>query len=109
MHTTLVHVWVVPDQVRAFRTATLQNRAGTIREPGNLRFDILEDANDPTKFILFEVFVDDAAAKAHKATEHYAQWRGAVAPWMARAREAHRVHIVAPLDPSIWKDDSATR
>lgn len=107
MHTTLVHVWVKPEHIKAFRTATLENRGGSIHEPGNLRFDLLEESGTPGKFILLEVFRDEAAARAHKATEHYLRWRETVAPWMAQPRQGQRYEIVAPLAPAAWKDPSS--
>jgi len=58
-----------------------------VREPGNLRFDVLQDPQDQAHFILYEAYQDEAAAKAHKETEHYLLWRETVADMMARPRE----------------------
>jgi autoinducer 2-degrading protein len=83
---TLVHVRVLPDRVDAFIAATRANHLASIREAGNLRFDVLQDPDDPTRFILYEAYADAAAAAAHKGTPHYAAWREVVAPLMAEPR-----------------------
>ncbi len=86
MQVTLVHVRVVPGQEDAFIEATRRNHEASVREPGNLRFDVLRSADDPSGFVLYEAYADDAAAKAHKQTDHYLAWRDAVAPMMAEPR-----------------------
>ncbi len=86
MHVTLVHVRVLPDQVDAFVDATRENHEGSVREPGNLRFDVLHDPADPTRFLIYEAYVDAELAGAHKATAHYLAWRERVAPMMAEPR-----------------------
>lgn len=87
MQVTLVHVHVVPEHVEDFVAATRRNHEGSVAEPGNVRFDILQSADDPTRFVFYEAYVDAAAARAHKETAHYAAWRDAVAPWMAEPRQ----------------------
>lgn len=94
MHVTLVHVRVVPDQLEAFLEASRSNHAGSIREPGNVRFDVLRDPADPTHFVIYEVFVDEEAAAAHKATAHYLAWRDTVAPMMVEPRRGDRWEAV---------------
>ncbi len=86
MHVTLVHVRVLPARVDDFIAATRANRVASVREPGNVRFDVLQDAGDPTRFILYEAYADAPAAGAHKETNHYRAWREAVAPMMAEPR-----------------------
>ncbi len=86
MQVTLVHVRVVPGREAAFVEATRRNHEASIREPGNLRFDVLRSADDPSCFVLYEAYADSAAAKAHKDTEHYLAWRDAVADLMAEPR-----------------------
>ena len=86
MHVTLVHVHVLPEHADAFVEATRLNHVASTREPGNLRFDVLRLAEDPTRFVLYEAYVDEAAARAHKETKHYAAWRDAVTDWMAEPR-----------------------
>ena len=90
MHVTLVHVRVLPDRQEAFFEAIRANHAGSVREPGNLRFDVLRDPGDPTRFLIYEVFADEDAAAAHKATAHYLAWRDRVAPMMAEPRRGDR-------------------
>ncbi len=87
MQVTIVHVWVKPESVQAFIDATRANHEASIREPGNRRFDVLQDAGDPTKFVLYEVYASAEDAAAHKATPHYLAWRETVADMMARPRE----------------------
>ena len=90
MHVTLVHVRVLPDHLDAFLEASRVNHEGSVHEPGNLRFDVLRDPDDPTRFLIYEVFVDDATAAAHKSTAHYLAWRDLVAPMMAEPRRGDR-------------------
>ncbi len=86
MHVTLVHVRVKPERVADFIAACRENHEHSIREAGNRRFDILQDAADPTRFILYEAYATAEAAAAHKATAHYLAWRDAVAEMMAEPR-----------------------
>jgi autoinducer 2-degrading protein len=96
MFVTLVHVHVRPEHVQDFIEATRRNHEASVQEPGNVRFDVLQSAEDPTRFILYEAYVDEAAAAAHKATAHYVAWRDAVAPWMARPRQGVHYHGLFP-------------
>lgn len=93
-----VDVAVVPDQLDAFLAATEANAAASRREPGILRFDVLTDRADPGHVVLVEIYRDEAAAAAHKETAHYATWRDAVAPLMARPRAATRYLNHSPAD-----------
>lgn len=86
MHVTFVHVRVLPGRVDDFIAATRANHLASVREPGNVRFDVLQDPEDPTRFILYEAYADSSAAGAHKETDHYRTWREAVAPMMAEPR-----------------------
>ena len=79
----LVHVHVKPDCSEAFREASLENAKNSIKEPGIARFDVLQDNDDPNRFILNEVYRDADAPAAHKETAHYAVWRDTVADMMA--------------------------
>jgi len=81
-----VHVRVKPDCVEAFRAATLVNARLSLLELGVLGFDVLQQADDPAKFVLLEIYRDAAAAAAHKETPHYPVWRDTVAPMMAEPR-----------------------
>lgn len=87
MHVTLVHVHVKPESLTEFIEACRLNHEGSIAEPGNRRFDVLQDAVDPGHFVLYESYVSEAAARAHKETAHYAAWRDTVASMMASPRK----------------------
>lgn len=93
-----VHVHVKPESVEAFTTATLANARASIREPGIARFDIVQQADDPARFVLVEVYRTAAAPAAHKETAHYAAWRDAVAPMMAEPRTSVKFANVFPDD-----------
>jgi (4S)-4-hydroxy-5-phosphonooxypentane-2,3-dione isomerase len=87
MHVTLVKVSVKPDRVNDFIEASRANHEGSVDEPGNRRFDILQDPGDPTRFILYEAYASADDAAAHKQTPHYLAWRDAVAEMMAEPRQ----------------------
>ena len=97
-----VYVHVKPEHREEFIAASLENARNAIREPGNLRFDVLQQADDPNRFILYEVYRDRAGADAHKATAHYARWRDAVAPWMAEPRQGVKHAPLFPPRPDQW-------
>jgi len=86
MQVTIVHIHVKPEHLDAFVEATRVNHAGSIREPGSLRFDVLQSPDDPTRLLLYEAYTDATAAAAHKETAHYAAWREATAEWFAEPR-----------------------
>lgn len=86
MHVTIVYVSVKPDKVEAFQEASRLNHENSVREPGNLRFDMLQSANDPTQFVFYEAYKTQQDAAAHKETAHYLAWRDTVADWMAEPR-----------------------
>lgn len=95
----LVHVHVRPEHAAAFVEATGRNHAGSIREPGNVRFDVLRSVEDPDRFVLYEWYVDEAAAAAHKETAHYAAWQAAVADWLVEPRVGVRYDGLFPETP----------
>lgn len=88
MIATLVYVDVKPECVEAFEKITVYNHNNTRKESGNVRFDVLRSNDNPTQFVLYEVFADEQAAAAHKTTEHYLKWRAEVADYMASPRHA---------------------
>jgi Uncharacterized conserved protein len=102
MIVTCVHVHVRPGRVDDFIKASEANHKESVKEPGNLRFDLLQDANDPEKFMLYEAYESEEAAAAHKNTAHYATWRDTVADWMAEPRKGVKYNIVVPADKSQW-------
>jgi quinol monooxygenase YgiN len=93
-----VHVHVKPEYVDAFIAATAENAKQSVQEAGIARFDVIQQADDPTRFILVEVFrtADDPAR--HKETAHYARWRDAVAPMMAEPRSSVKYVNIFPED-----------
>jgi autoinducer 2-degrading protein len=93
-----VDVAVVPDKVEDFLAATEDNAAASRQEPGIVRFDVIRDRADETHVMLVEIYRDEAATAAHKETAHYQTWRDAVAPMMARPRQATRFVNVSPDD-----------
>ena len=96
MIATIVHVYVKPEFIESFIAATKINHENSVRESGNLRFDILQDASDPSKFTLYEAYATEEAVLGHKETKHYLQWRDTVAPWMAKPREGVKHKILFP-------------
>jgi autoinducer 2-degrading protein len=93
-----VHVHVKPECVIAFKAATLTNASASIREPGVARFDVVQQTDDPARFVLVEAYRTAAAPDAHKETAHYAAWRDAVAPMMAAPRTSVKFANVFPTD-----------
>jgi len=96
-----VHVHVRPEAVEAFRAATTANASDSLREPGVARFDVIQRQDDPSRFVLVEVYRTVEAVAAHKETAHYAAWRDAVADLMAEPRSSVKYHDVYP-DESRW-------
>lgn len=96
-----VQVQVKPDQVDAFRAATIENARQSVDEPGVARFDVVQQADDPTRFVLVEVYRSAEAAGAHKETRHYQVWRDAVAGMMAAPRSSVKFDAVFP-DADGW-------
>ncbi|NLF02208.1 MAG: antibiotic biosynthesis monooxygenase [Anaerolineales bacterium] len=96
-----VHVHVKPDAVEAFKAATIENARHSVQEPGIARFDVVQQQDDPTRFVLVEVYRSVQATAAHKETAHYAAWRDAVADMMAEPRSSVKYGAVFP-DESGW-------
>ena len=93
-----VQVHVKPECVAAFTAATVANARESVREPGIARFDVVQQADDPTRFVLVEVYRTAEAPAAHKATAHYANWRDTVAPMMAEPRGSVKFSNLFPDD-----------
>ncbi len=98
MHIVLVSVHVKPEFIEAFKEATLENARNSIQEPGIARFDVIQQVDDPTKFILVEVYKNDEAPARHKETAHYLKWRDTVAEMMAEPRQGVRYRNLFPED-----------
>ncbi|UCE47835.1 MAG: antibiotic biosynthesis monooxygenase [Phycisphaerales bacterium] len=93
-----VHVHVKPDQVEAFRQASLENARNSVQEPGIARFDVIQQQDDPTRFILVEVYRTLEDPGRHKETAHYQKWRDTVAQMMAEPRSSIKYSNVFPDD-----------
>jgi autoinducer 2-degrading protein len=89
-----VHVHVKPDCVEAFREATIENARNSVKEPGVVRFDVIQQQDDPTRFVLIEVYRSVEATAAHKETAHYNSWRDVVADMMAEPRTSVKFNEV---------------
>jgi len=96
MIATTVFVHVKDENVEDFISATIKNHNGSVQEPGNLRFDVLQSKEDPSRFLLYEAYETQDAAAAHKQTPHYLKWRETVAPWMAEPRQGIPYKSIAP-------------
>ena len=98
MHIVHVHVHVKPEFIEAFKQATIENASNSVKEAGVARFDVLQQGEDPTKFILVEVYKTANAPAAHKETPHYKRWRDAVMKMMAEPRQGIRYTNIFPED-----------
>jgi len=93
-----VHVRVKPESVEAFKQATIDNARQSLQEPGIARFDVVQQGDDPTRWVLVEVYRTPDAPGAHKETRHYQTWRDTVAPMMAEPRTSVKFHNAFPAD-----------
>ena len=100
----IVHVFVhvKADSVAAFTAATLENARNSVQEPGVVRFDIVQQDDDPTRFLLLEIYRTAADPARHKETAHYAAWRDAVEPMMAEPRRSVKYRALFP-EPAGWE------
>ena len=87
MYVVSVTVFVKPEFVEPFIEATMDNAVNTRREPGNVRFDVSRAEEDPTRFLLYEVYREKEGFLVHQQTGHYLRWKAAVADWMAQPRQ----------------------
>jgi quinol monooxygenase YgiN len=99
----IVHVFVhvKPDQVEGFRNATLENARNSIQEPGIARFDVIQQQDDPTRFVLVEVYRTPDDPARHKETTHYQKWRDTAADMMAEPRTSVKYTNIFP-DEQGW-------
>jgi (4S)-4-hydroxy-5-phosphonooxypentane-2,3-dione isomerase len=93
-----VFIHVKPDHLDAFRAATIENARNSVQEPGIARFDVLQQADDPTRFVLVEIYRSEEAIARHKETAHYALWRDDVTPMLAESRTRLTYANVFPDD-----------
>ena len=91
-----VHVHVKPEFVEAFKRETVENASKSIQEPGIARFDVIQQTDDPTRFVLVEVYKTAEASGVHKETAHYRLWRDAVMKMMVEPRQGVRYANIFP-------------
>lgn len=102
MIVTCVYVHVTPSNVKSFIEATVANHIESVKEPGNLRFDFIQQLDDPCRFMIYEAYESEEAAKSHKNTNHYNIWRDAVKDFMAEPRQGIKYNIIEPNDRTKW-------
>ena len=90
MFVAAVHVYIKPEAVEEFKAGIKANHEGSIAEPGCLRFDVAQSREDPTEFLLWEVYLDDEAAAFHKTTPHYLAFKAKMPELMAKARRGYK-------------------
>lgn len=100
METVLVYVRVKPEYVDAFIEATLKNASSSVQEPGISRFDVIQQQDDPTRFVLVEVYKTNDAPGRHKETAHYQTWRDTVTEMMADPRAGVKYNVIFPQPQS---------
>jgi quinol monooxygenase YgiN len=93
-----VHVHVKPEHIDTFKQVTTENARNSVKEPGIARFDVIQQKDDPTRFVLVEVYRSVEATAAHKETAHYAAWRGRAEPLMAEPRTRVQYTNVFPAE-----------
>lgn len=97
-----VYVHVKSEAIDAFRAATLENARNSVQEPGVVRFDVVQQADDPTRFVLLEIYRTPDDPARHKETAHYARWRDTVESMMAEPRRSVKYDAVFPDGPG-WE------
>lgn len=88
MYVVVVSILVKAEFIAEFKAASLDNATNTRKESGNVRFDVIQQEDDPARFTLYEVYRRKEDFAAHQQTPHYARWKSAVADWMAQPRTA---------------------
>ncbi len=101
MYIVHVHIHVKPEYLEAFKEATLENARNSVQEPGVARFDVIQQADDPTRFVLVEVYRTPEDPARHKETAHYNKWRQAAEPMLAEPRTRVVYNNLFP-DDSRW-------
>lgn len=102
MIVTCVHVKVKPDAIRRFIASTVENHHESVEEPGNLRFDLLQQSEDPCRFMIYEAYASEDDAASHKTTKHYLKWRETVKDYMDEPRQGVKYNIIEPNDITKW-------
>ena len=102
MIVTCVYIHVKPEAIGDFIKASEANHFESVKEPGNIRFDFIQQTDDPSRFMFYEAYESEEAAAEHKNTPHYLKWRDAVADMMAEPRKGVRYNIIQPNDKTKW-------
>jgi len=97
-----VHVTVEEDSIQAFKTATIENAKNSVKEPGIVRFDVIQQMDDPARFILVEIYRDEEAALEHKKSDHYEVWKSTVEELMAEPRYSIKYRNIFPENDRDW-------
>ena len=97
-----VTVYVKKGHIADFIEASVENHEGSVEEPGNMRFDVLQCKNDTSRFLLYEAYESEEASAVHKKTPHYLKWRETVTDWMAQPREGISYDVITPRERSQW-------
>lgn len=103
MIVTTVEIHVKENRIDDFIRATLENHSASIKEPGNLRFDVLQSMDDPARFTLYEAYDSRESADAHKKTRHYLTWRETAESMMDGPRKGIPHRVIAPQEKSLWR------
>ena len=103
MYVACIHVEVLPNRRDEFIRATMENARNTVQEPGNLRFDIIQDMDNPNKFMLYEAYRDVDGMVNHKKTTHYLRWRDNVASLFAKDRQRCDYYSLFPEKQEEWE------
>lgn len=98
MHIIHVQIQVKPEAIEAFRLATLANARASVQEPGVVRFDVMQQQDDPTRFVLVEVYRSAEGQAQHRLTAHYAAWAEAMPALMAGPRSSVKYANLFPGD-----------
>jgi (4S)-4-hydroxy-5-phosphonooxypentane-2,3-dione isomerase len=96
MVATCVYVHVKAECISEFISASILNHNGAVKEDGNLRFDFIQQSDDPCRFMLYEAYESEEAAAVHKSTPHYLKWRDTVQNMMAEPRKGVKYNILQP-------------
>ena len=103
MKSIVVKIYVKEGRIDDFKKITFYNSENSRKEPGNLRFDVIDDTETPNLFFLYEVYKSDEAITYHRTTEHYKKWAEATADMMEKPRERWLGTPICPSDEEAYK------
>lgn len=102
MIVTCVHIHIKPEAIQEFIRISEENHLESLKESGNLRFDFVQQADDPCRFMLYEAYESEEAAAAHKNTPHYLKWKNTVQAFMVEPRKGVKYNILQPNERTKW-------